>query len=206
MAPVVVDLTRSGVVFGLQCRPVTVGAVGAIGALTSTWRCDMTTTVRRKTRVAVVAGVLATIVAGVGIGSSVEAGSGVKVEGVQVPLDPNNGVYEMTGDLVGVWITTDFVLGVETPSGVVTGTGTELFIGCYDADGNATCGGEDPTGEITFSFQYSGRFDTASGALMHGRCHHPVTGGTGDFAEVSGELGFHDDPSGCSFYKGHLNW
>lgn len=141
-----------------------------------------------------------------GTGSPASAGNGNKVEGVQVPVDAANGVYEMTGDLVGMWYQTGFELGVATPSGVVTGTGTEIFVGCYDADGDAVCGDTDPTGAITFSFQYSGRFDMATGAILHGRCQHPVTGGFGDFAAVSGQLSFHDDPSGCSFYKGQLDW
>jgi hypothetical protein len=130
----------------------------------------------------------------------------IQVAGVQIPLDPSNGVFEMTGDLVGTWYTTAFELGVVTKSGVVTGTGSELFVGCYDADHDAACTGSDPTGSITFSFEYSGRFDPETGALLHGRCHHPVTGGSGDFAAARGALGFHDDPSGCSFYKGHLSW
>lgn len=147
-----------------------------------------------------------TAIAGVGLGSAAHAADGVKVEGVQVPLDPSNGVYEMTGDLIGVWYTTGFELGVATPSGTVTGTGTELFVGCYDGDADGACGADDPSGEITFAFQYSARFDPVTGGLLHGRCNHPVTGGSGDFAGVTGKLGFHDDPSGCSDYKGHLSW
>jgi hypothetical protein len=162
---------------------------------------------RRYGRLAATAAALAsTVLLGVTSASPASAAAGVKVAGVQVPLDPANGTYAMTGDLVGTWYTTGFELGVATPSGVVTGTGTELFVGCYDADHDGACGDADPTGEITFSFQYSARFDPATGALLHGRCHHPVTGGSGDFDGVSGVLGFHDDPSGCSFYKGHLSW
>ena len=92
-----------------------------------------------------------------------------------------------------------------TPSGALRGAGTELFVGCFDADGNGACDGEDPTGTMTFKFTYTGRFDTTTGALLHGRCHHPVTGGTDGFAGASGVLNFHDDPvTGCSSYQGNL--
>ena len=45
----------------------------------------------------------------------------------------------------------------------------------------------------------------ATFAQEHGRCHHPITGGTGDFAGATGVLRFKDDPvAGCSYYSGHL--
>ena len=138
--------------------------------------------------------------------SPASASSGaVAVSGLQTPVDVANGVYRMSGDLIGDWSTTSFnVLGF-TPSGALRGAGTELFDGCYDADGSGACDGADPTGTMTFSFTYTGRFDTATGALLHGRCHHPITGGTAGFAAASGVLNFHDDPvTGCSAYKGNL--
>ena len=164
----------------------------------TTW--DTTSSVKR---VAAIAGLAAAAL--VSVGSTADAAKGTKVEGVQMP-SAVPGVSTMTGDLVGDWYTTSGELGVLTPSGVVTVTGTELFVGCFDADHDGSCGGGDPTGTISFAFQYSAKFDPTTGALLHGRCHHPVTGGSGDFEQVDGGLSMHDDPSGCSYYKGHLNW
>ena len=107
--------------------------------------------------------------------------------------------------LIGWWRTTSFQLGVITPSGVVTGTGTEEFEGCLDANGDASCGGSEPTGTLEFSFELSAKYDLVTFAQQHGRCHHPITGGTGDFAGATGGLHFKDDPvNGCSYYSGHL--
>ena len=107
--------------------------------------------------------------------------------------------------LIGWWRTTSFQLGVITPSGVVTGTGTEEFEGCLDANGDASCSGSEPAGTLRFSFESSAKYDLITFAQQHGRCHHPITGGTGDFAGASGVLRFTDDPvAGCSYYSGHL--
>ena len=71
-----------------------------------------------------------------------------QVDGIQTlvsggdPLDPTDDVFRMDGygggqpALVGYWYTRSFVLGVVTPSGVLTSTGTEEFVGCLDANGN----------------------------------------------------------------------
>lgn len=147
------------------------------------------------------------VLAGVGGVSPVGASQGaVPVRGTQTPVPGGpEGTYTMSGDLIGDWSTTSFdVLGF-TPSGALRGAGTELFDGCLNSNGNATCDDGEPTGTMTFSFTYTGRFDMTTGALLHGRCHHPVTGGTGGFAGASGVLNFHDDPAtGCSSYQGNL--
>ena len=145
------------------------------------------------------------------------AGGATQVDGIQTlvslgdPNDPADDLYWMDGygggrpALIGWWRTTSFQLGVITPSGVVTGTGTEEFEGCLDANGDASCGGSEPAGTLRFSFTYSAKFDPVTFAQQHGRCHHPITGGTGDFADATGVLRFTDDPAaGCSFYSGHL--
>jgi hypothetical protein len=145
--------------------------------------------------------------AGLAAPARVAAEGAVKVSGLQTPIDADAGTYAMTGDLIGMWYTTSFDLLGFTPSGALRGAGTELFVGCHDANGDAVCGTGDPAGTISFSFTYTGRISTTTGALLHGRCHHPITGGTGDFAGVSGVLNFHDDPAtGCSAYKGNLRW
>jgi hypothetical protein len=150
-------------------------------------------------------GVLASVSGVSPVGASQGA---VAVSGTQTPVPGGpEGTYTMSGDLIGDWYTTSFdVLGF-TPSGALRGAGTELFVGCFDADDNGACDGQDPTGTMTFKFTYTGRFDTTTGALLHGRCHHPVTGGTGGFVGASGLLNFHDDPvTGWSSYEGNLRF
>jgi hypothetical protein len=107
--------------------------------------------------------------------------------------------------LIGLWYTQTFVVGVVTPSGVVTATGTEEFVGCLDANGDRSCGGSEPSGTLELTYMYSGKFDPVTFATQHGRCHHPITGGTGDFEGATGVLRFKEDPdAGCSYYAGHL--
>ena len=161
----------------------------------------------------VVMGVAALLVV---TGGAAAAGT-TQVDGVQTlvslgdPLDPADDAYWMSGygdgrpALIGWWRTTSFQLGVIPPSGVVTGTGTEEFEGCLDANGDASCSGSEPAGTLRFSFESSAKYDLITFAQQHGRCHHPITGGTGDFAGASGVLRFTDDPvAGCSYYSGHL--
>lgn len=138
------------------------------------------------------------------VGAALAAGT-TQVSGVQQPT-ATPGVYTMTGSLIGVWTTTSIVATVITPSGVINGSGTEQFDGCLDADRNGACGVSEPTGQLFFSFTYSTKYDTFSWAEIHGRCHHPVTGGGGDFAGATGVLDFHDDPvTGCASYNGHIS-
>jgi hypothetical protein len=110
-----------------------------------------------------------------------------------------------TAGLIGCWWITGTELGVVTPSGVVTGTGTELFAGCLDQAGDGACDPTDPAGTLSFFFRFSLKYDPTFTTFEHGRCYHPVTGGTGGFAGATGSLQFHDDPvTGCSYYSGHL--
>ena len=93
-----------------------------------------------------------------------------------------------------------------TPSGVVTGTGTEEFEGCLDANGDAKLRRRrSRRARLWFSFESSAKYDLATFAEQHGRCHHPITGGTGDFAGATGVFRFKDDPvAGCAYYSGHV--
>jgi hypothetical protein len=157
-------------------------------------------------KIKLVAAAAALLVLGsVGGVNAVEASQGaVVVRGTQTPVGDGHS-YTMSGDLIGDWYTTSFDELGFTPSGALRGAGTELFVGCFDANGNGACDSQDPTGTMTFNFTYTGRFDTTTEALLHGRCHHPVTGGTDGFAGASGVLNFHDDPvTGCSSYQGNL--
>ena len=45
-------------------------------------------------------------------------------------------------------------------------------------------------GTFYTTYSYTARFDGA--VELHGRCHHPILGGSGDFAGVRGELSFTD--------------
>jgi hypothetical protein len=131
--------------------------------------------------------------------------SSVQLSGIQTPVA--EGVYWMSGDLVGWWYQTSYTVVRIHPAGTVQISGTEQFVGCVDADGSGTCGGADPTGTLDFAFNFSGKYDTLSFDELHGRCHHVVTAGTGDFANATGVLHFKDDPvTGCAYYSGHLDY
>ena len=122
-----------------------------------------------------------------------------------VAFDVTDDVTQVRGDLIGYWWTTTFDVGVATKAGVVTGSGTERFDGCRDANGNGVCDGSDPSGSLYATFKYSGKFDPVTFALLHGRCHHPIVGGTGGFVGVTGVIQMRDDPeTGCTYYRGHL--
>ena len=140
-----------------------------------------------------------------------------QIDGVQTlvtyndPYNPADDVFWMDGygsgrpALIGYWYIRSFVLGVFTPSGVITGTGTEEFVGCYDANGDRQCGTAEPSGSLQLSYQATVKLDPLTFTQVLGRCHHPITGGTGDFEGATGVLRFKDDPAnGCSYYSGHF--
>ena len=125
------------------------------------------------------------------------ASSATIVEGIQAP-DAGNActdnpdavvTYTMSGSLVGCWYLDTAEYKNVSRTGVLV-TGTEHFVGCL----GATCG----TLSTTFSFTAKYDGDTE----VHGRCYHPITGGTGGFAGASGSLTFKDEPSGCATYHG----
>jgi hypothetical protein len=161
---------------------------------------------RMRTVLAVGAAVAAAALAGVAAAAGTTQIDGVmRVVDVGDPDDVTDDVTQVQGDLIGYWWTTTFEVGVATKSGVVTGSGTERFDGCLDANGNRMCDGSDPTGSLYATFTYSGKFDPVTFALLHGRCHHPITGGSGGFAGVTGVVQMRDDPeTGCTYYRGHL--
>jgi len=101
--------------------------------------------------------------------------------------------YVVSGDLTGCWYIDTLVVDSSTPAGTLTAHGTEHFDVCL----GSRCG----TLYTTISF--SGKFD---GSIEdHGRCHHPVVGGTDGFAGARGEINMHDLPDGCVTYHGTLN-
>jgi hypothetical protein len=136
-----------------------------------------------------------------------------QVSGNQTPVAPNDpciagdpnslGTYTMDGSLIGCWYTDDFTFR-EQPSGNAEATGHEHFVGCLDLGGDGSCTG-DPSGTLSFSFQFSGRYDTVTFAEIRGRCHHPVVSGTGGFEGAGGELNFKDDvATGIASYTGNV--
>jgi hypothetical protein len=154
---------------------------------------------KRLVPVALAAGALAFV------GSAAAGGRTVQVSGVQTPVDPVAGRYLMTGDLNGWWYTTSISAIRFHPSGTAQLAGTELFDGCIDSDRDGVCEAGEPSGTLDFVFSFSGKFDDVTFAEIHGRCHHEITGGTGDFRTASGVLDFKDDPvTGCASYKGHI--
>ena len=97
--------------------------------------------------------------------------------------------------------------GVFTPSGVITATGTEEFVGCLDANGDRSCGASEPTGTLRMQFQATIKVDPLTFVQIQGRCHHPITGGTGDFADATGMIRFKDDPAaGARTTRGTSRW
>jgi hypothetical protein len=120
------------------------------------------------------------------------------VKGLQgPPVDDCGGrssvaTYVMFGDLVGCWYTDTFVEGEPHPDGEFTGTGTETFVGCIDADHNRVCNGTDPTGSFRTDFVFYAIY--AAGREVSGHCYHPIiTGsGTGGFARAHGAVNFVD--------------
>ena len=99
----------------------------------------------------------------------------------------------VSGSLVGCWYTDTIDSQRSTPSGAFVATGTEQFIGCL----GARCG------RIFSTYTFTARFD--GDTELHGRCHHPITGGDGDFAGVGGVIHMRDLPNGCAEYHGTLD-
>ena len=150
----------------------------------------------------------AAVVAVVAVQAAAGAGATV-VRGDQL-AGPNNCpnadpfTYRMAGDLVGCWYTDSGEVRNATPSGVVIVSGTEHFVGCLNTNGNQTCDPGEPTGTFNTTYTFSSKY-AASGDEIHGRCHHPIIGGTGGFAGASGELSFTDIPSEGRFpYHGPI--
>ena len=106
----------------------------------------------------------------------------VAVRGVQGEYGScgNDDGYSMTGSLVGCWWVDTFDVKPMPAQGTMLATGTEHFIGCLG----------DVCGTFFTTYTYTARFDGAT--ELHGRCHHPIQGGTGGFAGASGELSFTD--------------
>ena len=124
------------------------------------------------------------------------SGSGVFDAAGDCTEIPSMFTMQISGDLVGCWYTHGWEVVQDTPSGVYAERGTERFIGCL-ADGT-TCGTFDT--EYKFTAKYA-----PDGSEIHGRCQHPITFGSGDFAGITGRIDFKDDvTTGIVYYRGHV--
>lgn len=139
---------------------------------------------------------LAAIVTAYAAGNTQISGQGVAYSGADCDEIPSQFTMKISGDLVGCWYTHGWEVVQNTPSGVYAERGTERFIGCL-ADG-VTCGTFDT------SYKFTAKY-APDGSEIHGRCEHPITFGTGDFAGITGRLDFKDDvASGIVYYRGHI--
>jgi hypothetical protein len=122
----------------------------------------------------------------------------VRVSGQQIPVDIDNGLYEMRGSLIGDWhyMPREVLHNDPDRPTLYVESGVEVFTGCIDRrprDGQ--CTDRDAQGELHFAFLYWASYDL-SGDLIRGQCVHPITGGRGDFAGARGLLRMVDRPAG----------
>jgi hypothetical protein len=112
-------------------------------------------------------------------------------------------VLTMSGSLVGCWYLVDLIDKFQD-NGALQETGHELFVGCVDSGSDGSCSG-DPTGTLSFSFVFTGKFDPMTFEEIKGRCHHHVDEGTDGFAQASGVINFKDVvEAGIATYNGNL--
>ena len=149
-----------------------------------------------------VLGMLAALAMPANAGTTQVSGIGVFDNACQPPVgnppaDPGDyAPINLSGSLVGCWYT--YVSESKfNRSGTYQERGTEIFVGCW----NGTCGSFETT--YTFTAKYT---DDTFAEEIHGRCHHPIVNGTGDFAGATGVINFKDDVVNLKFdYKGHIS-
>jgi hypothetical protein len=157
----------------------------------------------KKFALAVASSVLAVLAMPASAGTTQVSGVGVFNTGCLPPAGSppaNLGDYppiDLSGSLDGCWYT--YVSASKlNPSGTYVEQGTEIFVGCWNG---TTCG----TFETTYTFTAKYVDDTLAEEI-HGRCHHPIVGGTGGFAGAKGVINFKDDVVLLKFdYKGHIS-
>jgi len=148
---------------------------------------------------------LVAVQAGIGASATTVRGDQL-IAGSQNCPNADSGTYRMAGDLVGCWytVTFDVVQEKDNPGGKFKASGTEQFVGCLNTNGNATCDSGEPSGTFDTTFVFTAKF-APTGDEIHGRCHHPIVGGTGAFAGASGGISFKDIPSEGRFpYHGEI--
>jgi hypothetical protein len=110
------------------------------------------------------------------------------VRGVQLALgtckDGGLDGYKMIGSLDGCWVIDSFETKSDPDKSTFRATGTEHFTGWL--------GSTHGTFYTTYSYTAKTDGPWPTSAEIHGRCHHPIIGGTGGFEGASGVLSFHD--------------
>ncbi|MEJ7691256.1 MAG: hypothetical protein WKF76_12940 [Nocardioidaceae bacterium] len=128
------------------------------------------------------------------------------VAGRQIPVDLDNGLYEMRGSLVGDWhyIPKEVLHNRRT---LYVESGVEVFNGCIDrAQGMASAPGATIAASCIWP-SCIGRAMTWAAISSKANAAHPVTGGKGTFAGARGLLGMVDRPVGDQVkttYRGHI--
>jgi Protein of unknown function (DUF3224) len=137
-------------------------------------------------------------------GAATAAGQGtMQVSGIQTPVTAGPcwdvsalASYAMSGDLTGCWYVDQLACRAQ-PSGTVECSGYEHFVGSIG----------DRSGTLYFANDFTGKFDLSTYAEIHGRCHHPILSGDGEFTGATGSLNFKDDvTTGCASYTGHITF
>lgn len=140
---------------------------------------------RRSGRRAALPLLVALVASFASVGAAAAGNGATIVHGDQLAYGTcEGGGYRMTGDLEGCWWTDTFETTSDPDKATLRATGIEHFEGCM---GNV-CGTFFTT--YTYTAKFDGPWPTS--AELHGRCHHPVTGGTDGFGGASGEISFHD--------------
>jgi len=155
--------------------------------------------------VAAVAIIAVQSAAGGGAGAVIVRGDQL-IAGSQSCANAQPDTYRMAGDLVGCWYTVTFnvIQANDNPGGHFKASGTEHFVGCLNTNGSATCDPGEPSGTFDTTFVFTAKL-APTGDEIHGRCHHPIVGGTGVFAAASGGISFKDIPSEGRFpYHGEI--
>lgn len=136
---------------------------------------------------------VATTVAALALPASANAVT-YQFDGRQKAIDADKGIYQMSGGLIGRWVTTSSKDVAAKP--YYETMGTERFRGCLDRRRDGSCV-NDPRGTLLFDFRLWALLAPKDPAgLIWGACWHPVTGGTGDFSGAKGVLTFVDWPVG----------
>jgi hypothetical protein len=140
----------------------------------------------RRTRGIGIAFAVAGLVAVVATGSVSASAGATTVRGTQLAYGTcGDGTgYQMTGALRGCWWIDTFVTKSDETKSHYVATGEEHFTGWIGS----------LHGTFTTTYRFTAKTDGPwpTSAEIHGRCHHPITGGSGDFAGITGEISFHD--------------
>ena len=123
----------------------------------------------------------------------------VHVEGRLLPVEGSDGVFRVTGGLVGTYrVMSERVTGSWTywTTEIRSTEGTDVITGCVDRNNNEKCDPREPSGDLKLNFTRVASYDTATGRLIESSCIHPVSSASGRFS--GGLLKMRDLPIGDS--------